>query len=52
MTGTFADQLAATANIANLVTVQQTLLLACIVLPFGFVAYALVVKGLKRAKGN
>jgi EamA domain-containing membrane protein RarD len=45
---TFADSLAASANVANLVTNQQTLLTAAIVIPFGFVAYKLIRKVLNR----
>jgi len=48
MTGTFADQLSAAVNFANLISVQQALLLVAIALPLGFVAYNLVTKVLRR----
>lgn len=48
MTSTFADTLASSANISNLVTNQQSLLTAAIVIPFGFIAYKLIKKVLNR----
>jgi EamA domain-containing membrane protein RarD len=48
MATTFADTLSTSANIGNLVTNQQTLLIAAIVIPFGFVAYKLIRKVLNR----